>query len=297
MGKSYRLDELREKLTEILRDSKIGMSGVDISKRLDINRITMAKYLRVLSAEGFLRQKNIGNTTLWFLESGQEIFRFPNDYFKVASQYLESLIKGSESEISSLIKNSIHSEASVPKVISEVIVPSISHIQALFDQGKIGNSEKKFLESIISNSLQILYQIPTELNPKKKIILLSGDLENILLSKAAAASLHSKEWDVINLGDMSSSINVLFDLDFQKLINKVWKQKSGILIVVVFANSKERLTFFSDSISPLRSKIGKKMNLILCGKVEKKSKFDCDLQTEKFEDVIQWAETKFENSK
>ena len=69
----------------------------------------MAKYLNVLSAEGFLRQKNIGSTTLWFLESGQESFRFPNDYFKVASQYLEILIKGSEEEISSLIKNCIHS--------------------------------------------------------------------------------------------------------------------------------------------------------------------------------------------
>ena len=44
-----------------------------------------------------------------------------------------------------------------------------------------------------------------------------------------------------------------------------------------------------------RKKIGKKMNLILCGKLEKKSKFDCDLQTEKFDDVIQWSETKFEN--
>jgi len=297
MGKSYHLDELREKLTEILRESKIGLSGVDISKKLDVNRITMAKYLKVLSAEGFLRQKNIGNTTLWFLESGQEAFRFPNDYFKVASQYLESLLKGSEAEVSSLIKNSIHSEASVPKLVNEVIIPSISHIQVVFDQGKIGNSEKKFLESIISNSLQILYQIPAELNPKKKIILLSGDLENVLFSQAAAVSLRAKEWDVINLGDMSSSINVLFDLDFQKLVNKIWKQKSGVLIIVVFANSKERLTFFSDSISPLRSKIGKKMNLILCGQVEKKSKFDCDLQTEKFEEVIQWSETKFENSK
>lgn len=297
MGKSYHVDELREKLAEILHESKIGMSGVEISKKLDVNRITMTKYLKVLSAEGFLRQKNIGNTTLWFLESGQEIFRFPNDYFKVASQYLESLIKSSEIETSSLIKNAIHSEASVPKLINEVIIPSISYIQILFDQGKIGNSEKKFLESIISNSLQILYHIPIELNPKKKIILLSGDLENILLSQAAATSLHAKEWDVINLGDMSSSINVLFDLDFQKLVNKVWKQKSGILIIAVFANSKERLTFFSDSITPLRNKVGKKMNLILCGQVEKKSKFDCDLQTEKFEDVIQWAETKFENSK
>lgn len=297
MGKSYRLDDLREKLTEILRDTKMGLSGVEISKKLDINRITMAKYLGVLSAEGFLRQKNIGNTTLWFLESGQETFRFPNDYFKVASQYLDLLTKGSEAEISSLIKNCIHSEASVHKLVIEVIIPAISHIQSIFDQGKIGNSEARFLGNIISNSLQILYLIPSDLNPKKKIIVLSGDSDNVLLTQAAATSFHSKAWEVINLGDMSSAINVLFDLDFQKLVNKVWKQKSNNLIIIVFANSKERLTFFADSINPLRAKVGKKMNLILCGQVEKKPKFDCDLLTGKFEDVLQWCETKFENLK
>jgi len=297
MGKSYRLDELKEKLTDILQNSKFGLSGVEISNQLDVNRITMSKYLKVLSAEGFLRQKNIGNTTLWFLESGQEVFRFPDDYFKVESQYLDHLIKGSEGEVISLIKNCIHSEASVHKLISEVIVPAIFHVQNLFEEGKIGNSESKFLGNIISNSLHVLKQIPTELNPKKKIILLSGDPENALLSEAASASFHSKEWNVINLGDMSSAINVLFDLDFQKLVNKVWKQKSGILIIVVFSDKKERLTFFSDSINPLKTKIGKKLNLILCGKVEKKGKLDCDLQTSNFEDVIQWSETKYENLK
>ena len=93
MGKGYQIDELKEKLIDTSKDSKMGMSGIEISEKLVVNRITMTKYLKVLAAEGFLRQKIIGNTTLWFLESGQETFRFPDDYFKVAPQYLDSLIK------------------------------------------------------------------------------------------------------------------------------------------------------------------------------------------------------------
>jgi len=46
-------------------------------------------------------------------------------------------------------------------------------------------------------------------------------------------------------------IDVLFDLDFQKLVSKIWKQKSGILIVLVFSNTIERLNFFADSINPI----------------------------------------------
>jgi hypothetical protein len=297
MGRGYQIDEIKQKLIEILEDSKMGMSGIEISEKLSVNRITMTKYLKVLSAEGFLRQKIIGNTTLWFLESGQETFSFPDDYFKVAPRYLDYLIKGSEDQIYSLIKNCIHSDGSVYKLIIEVIIPAIQHIQSLYDEGKIGNSEAKFLENIISKSLHIFNQIPVESNTKKKIIVLSGDPENTLKSEACSTSLRSKEWTIFHLGDMSSAINVLFDLDFQKLVSKIWKQKSGLLIVVVFSTTKERLNFFADSINPIKAKLGKHMNLILCGKVEKNAKLDCDLQTEKFEDVIQWSETVFENSK
>ncbi len=297
MGRGYRIDELKQKLIEVLQDSKMGMSGIEISEKLNVSRITMTKYLKVLAAEGFLRQKIIGNTTLWFLESGQETFIFPNDYFKVESHYLDYLIKGSESQVFSLIKNCIHSDASVYKLIIEVIIPAINSIQALYDEGKIGNSEVKFLGNVISKSLQIFNQITVESNLKKKIIVLSGDPESTLLSEAASASFHSTEWTVFHLGDMSSAINVLFDLDFQKLVSKIWKQKSGILIVLVFSKTKERLNFFADSISTIKEKMGKQMSLVLCGKIEKKAKLDCDLQTEKFEDVINWSETVYENSK
>ncbi len=297
MGKGYQIEELKEKLIEVLADSKMGMSGIEISEKLKVSRITMTKYLKVFAAEGFLRQKIIGNTTLWFLESGQETFRFPDDYFKVEPQYLNYLIKGTESQVFSLIKNCIHSEGSVYKLVTEVILPAIHSIQALYDDGKIGNSELKLLGNTISKSLQIFNQIPVEANPKKKIIVLSGDPESTLLSEAASASFHSNEWTVFHLGDMSSAITLLYDLDFQKLVSKIWKQKSGILIVVVFSNTKERLNFFADSLYPIKEKMGKRMNLVLCGKAEKKVKLDCDLQTEKLENVIQWSDTVYENSK
>ena len=297
MGRGYKIDELKQKLIDILEDSKMGLSGIEISEKLNVNRLTMTKYLKVLAAEGFLRQKNIGNTTLWILESGQETFSFPDDYFKVAPQYLDHLINREEHKLFSLIKNCLHSDASVSKLIIEVILPAIQSVQTLYDEGKIGNSEAKLLGNMVSNSLQIFKQIPGESDTKKKAVVISGDPESALISEAATVSLHSKEWTVFHLGDMSSSIDVLFDLDFQKLINKIGKQKSGVLIVIVFANSKERLNFLSDSINPIKAKIGKRMKLVLCGETDKKSKIECDLQTENFEDAIQWSENVYENSK
>ena len=297
MGKGYESAEIRQKLIDLLDDSKTGMSGVEISKKLGVNRTTMTKYLKVFAAEGFLRQNNIGNITLWFLESGQEAYSFPDDYFKVAPQYLEKLIKGQETQIYSLIKNCLNSGASVPKLVTEVIIPSIDSIQKLYDDGKIGNTEEKLLQNIISKSLQIFNQISIDSNPKNNIIVISADAHSSLLSEAASASLHSNGWKVFHLGDMSSAINVLFDLDLQKLMGKIWKQKSGIMIILVFSNTEEGLHFFAESVNSIKEKLGKRIRLALCGKVGKKTKIQSDLISEKFEDVLQWSKTVSESSK
>ncbi len=297
MGKGYSAEEIREKIISILDDSISGMSGVEISKKVGINRITMSKYLKVFAAEGLLRQKNIGNIILWFLEPGQESFNFPDDYFKVVSQYLDYLIKGTEDQVYSLIHNCMYSGGTVNRLVLEVILPSIDHIKKLFDDGKIGASEQNLLMNTISKSLQIFNQIQVVSDPKKNVVVIAAESQSKLYSEAASAVYYSNGWKVSHLGDMSSSINVLFDLDLQKLIGKIWKQKSGILIITVFSQTDEGLSFFADSINSIKEKSGKQIKLALCGKVSKKTKIQSDLTSEKIGDILQWSQTISQNLK
>ena len=297
MGKGYSEEEIREKLISVLDGSESGMSGVEISQQMKVNRITMTKYLKVFAAEGLVRQKNIGNITLWFLEPGQESFHFPDDYFKVAPKFLDYLIKGNEDQVYSLIRNSLHSGATANRLIIEVILPAIESIKNLFDEGKIGTAEQNLLRTTISKSLQIIDQIPVVADSKKNVIVISADFQSSLIAEAASAAFHSDGWRVSHLGDMSSAIDVLFDLDFQKLIGKVWKQKPGVLIVVVFSETDEGLNFFADSINPIKSKSGKRMKLVLCGHTFKKAKSESDLVTEKLDEIIQWSQTVYQNQK
>jgi hypothetical protein len=95
---------------------------------------------------------------------------------------------------------------------------------------------------------------------------------------------------------MSSAIDVLFDLDFQKLVGKIWKQKPGILLVVIFSHTSEGLTFFADSINPNKKK-SDKMKLALCGKISKKTKINSDLLSDSLGDILQWSNTISENIK
>ncbi|PJC49817.1 MAG: transcriptional regulator [Nitrosopumilales archaeon CG_4_9_14_0_2_um_filter_34_16] len=297
MGKGYSTEEIRQKLISTLDGVVSGMSGVEISGNIGINRITMAKYLKVFAAEGLLRQKNIGNVTLWFLEPGQESFTFPDDYFKVAPQYLEYLLKDSEDRVYSLIRNCLHSGGTTNRLVLEVILPSIENVKKLYDDGKIGTSEQNLLNTTISKSLQIFNQSQVVSDPKKNVVVIASDAQSRLNSEAASAVYHSNGWKVSHLGDMSSAINVLFDLDFQKLLGKIWKQKPGILLVVVFSQTDEGLVFFADSINPIKEKSGKNMKLILCGKLSKKTKIQSDMASDKIEEVLQWSQTVSQNLK
>ncbi|MDH3656961.1 MAG: B12-binding domain-containing protein [Nitrosopumilus sp.] len=297
MGRGYSTEDIRQKLILTLEDSDTGMSGVEISKNIGVNRITMTKYLQVFAAEGLLRQKNIGNITLWFLEPGQESFNFPDDYFKVASQYLEYLVKGIEDQVYSLIHNCLHSGASVNRLILEVILPAIDSVKNLYDDGKIGTAEQNLLRTTISKSLQIFNQLQVVSDPKKNVVVIAADMQSSLISEAASAIYHSDGWRVSHLGDMSSAINVLFDLDFQKLVGKIWKQKPGVLIITVFSQTGEGLSFFADSINPIKEKSGKRMKLALCGKISKKTKINSNMSSEKLEDILQWSQTVTQNLK
>jgi len=110
MARGYQEEKIKEKLVDVLSKERTGLSGVEISKKLGLNRVTMTKYLKIFSAEGLIREKNAGNVTLWFVDEGIEKFQFPNDYFKVKTKYLEFLISGSERQSYTLIRNCIHSD-------------------------------------------------------------------------------------------------------------------------------------------------------------------------------------------
>ena len=221
---------------------------------------------------------------------------WPEHYFKIKSKYLELITERSENHAYILIRNCLHSKAKPTKIITDVIVPAIKSVDDLFHKGKIGNTELNLLQKIISNSIQIINLESFDITPKKNIIVISADQKSVLLSEAASACFHAEGWHVYSLGDMSTSIDVLFDLDLQKFVAKIWKPGSGMMIITIFSSSVEGMKFFSESINTIKGKFGKKLYLALCGNVEKNSNVKADLLEEDLEMILQWSETTFQSS-
>ena len=296
MARGYDETEVKFRLIKLLHSSKSGISGVEISEKLGINRVTMSKYLNKFAAEGTITQKNIGNLNLWFVDEDIEQLNFPDDYFLVQEKFLSHVIDCNERHVNNLIKNCINSKAKMDKIITEIIIPTIPHIQKLFDDGKIGKSEEQLMTGIISNSLQMITYHSGHSDSGKNIIILSADSESILSSESAAAAFRSQNWNVFSIGDISSSIDVLFDLELRKLLSKTWKSKEGVMIVLVFSQTEEGLKFISDSFYSVKEKSENNLFIVLSGKTGKKVKIKGDLSASKLEDILQWSNTKYENS-
>ena len=295
MARGYDVAEVKFRLIKLLRDSKIGISGVEISERLGINRVTMTKYLNIFSAEGVIGEKNIGNENLWFVYEGIEQFQFPDDYFRVQEKYIEYITKCSESSVYNLIRSCLNSDVNVIKLMTEVILTAIPEVQKYFDDGKIGKAEEQLMKTIISKSIQLVNLDIQSPKNEKNVIIIAADSQSVLEAEAASAAYRSNDWNVFFLGDMSSSIDILFDLELTKLLSKIWKSKQGLMIVAVFSQTEEGLKFFSESFYSVKGKNDDNLHLVLSGKIGKKITIKSELQSEKLDDILQWSQTKFEN--
>ena len=296
MAKGYDESEVKTRLIDLLKKSKTGMSGIEISENLGINRITMAKYLDIFAAEGIIQQRNVGNTHLWLVEEGIEKLQFPDDYFKVQEEYLGFLNNASGRSALGLIRNCMNSEANSVTLITEVILPTIKSVKDLFEEGKIGTSEQNLLFEIILDSIKIINLQNLIPEPQKNIVVFSSDIDSILISEATSAAFHVRNWKVSSLGNMSSAMDVLFDLDLKKLLTKIWKGREGVMIIVVCSSSEESLKFFSEAFQSVKGKTEKNLNLIFNAKIGKKIDVKADLITDNVDEIIQWSETAYENA-
>ena len=77
--KRYTIDEIKNKVIETLGNHEEGMSSMELADAIHVNRMTITKYLNVLSAIGLIKKKKIGSINIWTRESDSrttEIFDF-----------------------------------------------------------------------------------------------------------------------------------------------------------------------------------------------------------------------------
>jgi predicted ArsR family transcriptional regulator len=55
----------KERILEVIRESEVGLTTVDVAKKAGVSKTTVIKYLSVLSSEGQVEFVEVGPSKLW----------------------------------------------------------------------------------------------------------------------------------------------------------------------------------------------------------------------------------------
>lgn len=284
MARGYAPDELGGRVASLLK-SDPGLPGTEIARRLGVGRATMAKYLSLFESEGLVRRSLAGGVALWRAGDAAERFSFPEDYFRVQQRYSKALSSLSAGEARALVSGCAHSGASVPRMISEVFLPSVLEAGELFDKGRIGAAEESAMRTMVSDSIRQL-DFPPPPSRDKTAVLMSADSDRLMLD-AARAMYGAARWRTCSLGNVAQAADVIFDLDLQKLVARVSGGR-GTTVVAVFSSSPEAMAFFAEAAKSVKSRHRGRLLSVLCGP---ECGVDADLATDDLSAVLQWSET------
>ena len=94
MYRRYTLGEVKRKIIYVLQNNATGLSGVELADKTGINRMTITKYLNILSTMGLIKKKKIGSVNVWYLETGVIDFEFPINFLEIQQRFFLWLFTG-----------------------------------------------------------------------------------------------------------------------------------------------------------------------------------------------------------
>ncbi|NMJ87577.1 MAG: winged helix-turn-helix transcriptional regulator [Thaumarchaeota archaeon] len=305
MSKRYSLDEIKHRIIYTLTDIDVGLSGVEIAKKVGVNRITITKYLNVLEAIGLIKKKKTGSVNIWYLADGVTEFEVPFNILDVQQLYMNALFNYYEDEARRIIINVLHSGIDPIKLLSDVVTPTLNTAKELYSRGRITVTENIFIINLINESIDLIKfnARRDNIKPKAYAVFLSAQGESdVIGSKMTSVGFYVKGWNSYFLGNVASETDLLFDIDLLKFLNKISKIQRGLMIISISVERKEHLASMVETVKSIRSKFNKKMFILAEGETfntENKLANDigADFYATNLSSTIDWAEELYKKIK
>ncbi len=298
MSKRYSLEEVKRKVVDVLKDADTGLSGIEIAKKTGINRITITKYLSVLEAIGLIKKKKAGSVNVWHLEHGVTELELPIDILEVQRVYMNGVFNHLEEEARRILINVIHSSIDPIKILAEVITPTLNTAGELYRRGRMTVTETMYVTNLIAESLDLVKfdAERSELKSNAYAVFLSAQGETHTIGpKMASIAFYLKGWDSYFLGNVASEVDLLFDIDLLKFLNKIWKTERGLMVIGVSVTLKEHLKGVSETMKSVKSKLGKNVFVLGGGEAfrtgdELTGAVAADFYAKDLYSAVDWAE-------
>src|SRR5205085_11980747 len=136
MYRRYSLDEIKRKTIYLLQTNDAGLSGKELADKVGVNRMTMTKYLDVLSTLRLIKKRKIGPVNVWFLEKGVTDLEFPIDFLEIQQKFLNAVMIRDENQSQKIILSVINSNDDIVKILTDVIFYTENTINEIYNRGR-----------------------------------------------------------------------------------------------------------------------------------------------------------------
>lgn len=302
MYRRYTLDEVKRKIINVLQINKTGLSGIELADKTGINRMTITKYLNVLSTIGLIKKKKLGSVNVWFLEDGVIDFEFPVNYLEVQQKFMNAIMLGDENQLRRIILNVINSDIEPIKILTHVIQPTLNTLNDLYSRGRLGKTERISLLNMILELVDLMkFNVqPVEMKSNAFAIIVAGSEDRIYYAKVGAVSLQILGWNSLYIGNVEQHIDPFFDIDFQRYIMQVWNNKKGLMIICIYASEESSLRFLNAATKSIKAKLKGRVNIVLLATPDLQlvsEAMDADYRAKDLQSLIEWTESEYKKLK
>ena len=302
MYRRYTLDEVKRKIIYILQTNNTGLSGIELANKTGINRMTITKYLNILSTIGLIKKKKVGSVNVWFLETGVIDFEFPINFLEVQQKFMNAVLAGDENQSRRIIISVISSNIEQIKILTHVILPTVNTLNQLYDRGRLGKTERISLLNIILELVDLIkFNVqPEGVKPNAYALVVAGSEDRVYHAKIGTVTLQILGWNLSYIGDVEQHIDPFFDIDFQRYISKIWDNKKGLMIICIYSSEESSLRFLVAASKSMKPKLKGHVNIILLTTPELQlvsEAFGVDYVAKDLQSLIEWTEYEYKKIK
>ena len=300
MYRRYTMEEVKRKIIYILQMNDSGLSGVELANKTGINRMTITKYLNILSTIGLIRKKKLGSVNVWYLETGVS-FEIPINFLEVQQRFLNAILLGDQNQGRRIIISIINLSTDQLKVLTEVILPTINTLNELYNRGRLGRTERVSLLNMILELIDLIeFNLqPVKIKPNAYAIGVVGSEDQIYNAKIGVVALKILGWNSLYIGNVEQYIDPFFDIDFQRYITKVWENKRGLMFICIYSTEEGSLRFLSTAAKSMKSQLKGQVNIILIAAAKLKlltEPIEVDYIAKDLQSLIDWSEQEYNKS-
>lgn len=265
MYRRYTIDEIKAKVIEVLRKNDVGMSSVELAKAIHINRMTITKYLNILSIIGLIKRKKIGSVNIWTLEPGIVDLELPLNYLQIQQNFITMLLADQRNETTKLLLSILYSDTEKIRIIKDIIIPTFNTLREIYNRGRLGKTELITLNNRLFDLMVLILKHSNEEKYHYDVynIFIAGNEDQIYNTKISSISSEILGFHTSHVGNIEQYIDPFFDIDIQRYITKSWSNKKGLKNIFLFSSEETSLRFLFTTAKVLKDKMIDEIKIIL----------------------------------